>query len=105
MKVLKMLRMLFFSFFLMPALCSATGQGEFKSRSQCMAKCMADPSAVPERQEKHDEVINDLKAKIKQESDPKKIKDLQDREESEVQKFLDQHEKFCTSICKYFPDN
>lgn len=81
----------------------ASAQMRATTKQECNRRCTAIPQEFPQWA-KHQEKLKQIRDKKKEETDAVKLKQLATDEASEIDRFDDEHEKVCRSICQHNPE-
>ena len=94
-----------FVFLLAAGLLSATAAGQMRAttKQECNRRCVSMTAPYPART-RHEEKLKQIRDKKKAETDAVKLKQLATDEEVEIDRFNDEHEKVCRSICQHNPE-
>jgi hypothetical protein len=94
-----------FVFLLAAGLLSATAAGQMPvtTKQECNRRCVSMTDPYPART-RHEEKLKQIRDKKKVETDAVKLKQLATDEEGEIDRFNDEHEKMCRSICQHNPE-
>jgi hypothetical protein len=75
------------------------------TRQECTRRCTNDKTSTNTVKMRHDGIMKTLGEKKRAETDPDKLKQLVQDEERELERYEDDHEKMCRTICQHNPEN
>ncbi|MRW87490.1 hypothetical protein GJ698_25805 [Pseudoduganella sp. FT26W] len=77
---------------------------KMQTKDQCFAKCAPLIAGEPAFKDPHEASLKKIRAKREGITDPEKLKQLDEEEADQLERFLDKNEKTCRSLCSSFPD-
>jgi hypothetical protein len=94
-----------FVFLLAACLLSSASHAQMPvtTKQECNRRCMTIAKELPQWA-KHQEKLKQIGDKKKAETDPAKLKQLAKEADDEIDRFNDEHEKVCCSICEHNPE-
>ncbi|WP_228895132.1 hypothetical protein [Pseudoduganella aquatica] len=90
-------------FLLISAEHAAQAQMKSTTRAECTRRCMASDSA-PLAISRHEDKMKSINSKKRLEKDPGKIKEIEQEESNELDRFEIEHENICKQICGNNPE-
>jgi len=82
---------------------AAQAQMKSSTRAECTRRCMASDSA-PSAISRHEEKMKTINGKKRLEKDLGKLKEIEQEESNELDRFEIEHENICKQICRNNPE-